>query len=196
METKEIALISVFAAIWMISESLLGPVLGRLSLGPFTLHGVVNRVVGWMLMYVLAKITGRFGRVTVMALIASMATRLTRLAPLEALVVGLGYSLGGFLFDVIIFLPSRTNLQGRAGVAHVFGASFASGLMASAPYLLLKLFLLGPFGFIAALLVYVYSTVKGVAFSLLGTYAGFLLLPRVLPLYHRNDLNTRRPAHE
>ena len=192
METREIALISVFAALWMVSESLLGPVVGRLSLGPFTLHGVVNRVVGWMLMLVLAKATGHFGRVTVMTLVASMATRLIRASPLEAIVVGLGYALGGLLFDVIAFLPGLRNLEGRAGAAHVLGASFASGLVASAPYLLLKLFLLGPLGFLAASLVYSYSTVKGVAFSLLGTSLGFPLLPRVLPLYHRGEPTARR----
>jgi len=195
METKEIALISVFAALWIAAEALLGPIVGRFSLGPVTMHGVINRVVGWMLMFVLVKATGSFGRVTLMALIASMATRLTRAAPIEALVVGLGYALGGFLFDVIAFLPGFRNLQGRAGAAHMLGASFTSGLAASAPYLLLKLFMLGPFGFIAALLIYTYSTLKGVIFSLVGTSLGFVLLPRTFLLYRRSDSNARRPAH-
>ena len=186
MKTKEITLISIFAAFWIIAETILGPVVGRFSLGPFTLHGVVNRIVGWMLMLILAKVTGRFGRITIMVLTASLATRLLRASALEALVVGVGYVFGGLLFDIIIFLPSLRNLQGKVGTVHVFSASFASGLTASAPYLLLSLFLVGPFGFAAASLIYTYSTVKGAVFSLLGTSVGLILLPRIAPLYHRS----------
>jgi hypothetical protein len=48
MDSRDIALISVFAAVWMVAQITLGPIIGRFSVGLVSLHGVVNRVVGWM----------------------------------------------------------------------------------------------------------------------------------------------------
>lgn len=84
------ALISVFAALWIASQITLGPVIGSISLGLVSLHGTVNRVAGWMMMLVLADVTGRFGRVTLRASVASLATRVIRLSALTGIIVGIG----------------------------------------------------------------------------------------------------------
>ena len=94
MDSRDIALISVFAAVWMVAQITLGPIIGRFSVGPVSFHGIVNKVVGWMLMVVLAYRSGRFGKVSTMTLIASLGTRIIRSSPLSGFVTGVGYALG------------------------------------------------------------------------------------------------------
>jgi len=53
--------------------------------------------MGWFLMLVLAELTNRFGRVSLMATIGAFATRMLRYtAVLYVWTVGLGYALGGW----------------------------------------------------------------------------------------------------
>jgi uncharacterized membrane protein YciS (DUF1049 family) len=56
-----------------------------------------------MLMLILANVSGVFGRVSIMALVASLGTRLIRLSPLTGIIVGVGYVLGGLIFDIMFF---------------------------------------------------------------------------------------------
>ncbi len=73
-ETKELALISVFSSFWIVSEIYFGPMISQLT----HIHGVIQRLIGWFLMLILAELTGRFGRVTAMVIAASIATRIIR----------------------------------------------------------------------------------------------------------------------
>ena len=176
LSTKEIALISVFSSVWMVSQIYLGPVIGQIT----QVHGVINRLVGWLLMLVLAELTGRFGRVSIMAAVAALATRIVRRsASLYALTVGLGYALAGLTFDVLFFLPATNNLDGRGRKAYLLSGSVVSGVIALAPYLIFKFSVLGLYGFLALSPNYAYSLAKGTLLSFLGTLVGLSFLPRV-----------------
>ena len=48
MNTREIALVSIFSAVWVVSQIYLGPVIGQLT----TLHGLVQRFMGRFLMLI------------------------------------------------------------------------------------------------------------------------------------------------
>jgi len=48
VNTREIALVSIFSAVWVVSQIYLGPVIGQLT----TLHGLVQRFMGWFLMLI------------------------------------------------------------------------------------------------------------------------------------------------
>ena len=97
--TKELALISVLTSLWIVSQLYLSPVIFQIT----RQHGVTQRVMGWFLMLTLARLTGKFGRVTAMATIASLATRIIRLGAPYSWFVGLGYALGGLTFDLYTF---------------------------------------------------------------------------------------------
>jgi len=137
--TKHLALISVLSSLWIVSEVYLGPVISRIT----PVHGVIQRVLGWFLMLVLARLSGRFGRVTAMAAIASSVTRIIRPGRIYALFVGFGYALGGFTFDLLYFFPLARNLKGKAEKTYFLGISTLSGAIALVPYLLFNLSLLG-----------------------------------------------------
>ncbi|NIN69873.1 MAG: hypothetical protein GTO63_35370 [Anaerolineae bacterium] len=171
--SKELALVSIFSSLWVVSQLHLGTIIGALT----HVHGVANRIVGWMLMLLLANMGGRFGMVTLMASVSALATRAIRRSfSLYSLTVGLGYSLGGLVFDALYFgLGTHENLS----VKRVILASTVSGLVASAPYALFKLFSLGFFGFIAYVPSLAHSSVRGVIMSLMGSMVGLFVLPRV-----------------
>jgi len=177
MATREIVLIAMFSSIWIASEISLGPVIGRFSVGPFSLHGAVNRVMGWLLMLVLAELTGRFGRASLMAFISALGTRLIRVSLLEGTIVGAGYALGGLAFDSLFFLPPSRRLKGRTRKTYILSASLISAVVASAPYLLWKLWVLGVYGFIAMAPIYASSTLKGIVLSVFGTSLGLSIAP-------------------
>lgn len=181
LSTREIALVSVFSAIWIGAEITLGPIIGRFALGPFTMHGSVNRVVGWFLMFLLAKLTRKFGRVTVMSLVASLGTRVTRLAAIEGFVVGLGYVLGGFVFDLLystLVIRSGMSKSDDLSRTQVLAISTLSGFSAIIPYLVWKLSVLGVPGFLIFSPQYFYSAVKGTVFSLAGIVAAMAVFKR------------------
>jgi len=173
--TKELALISVLSSLWIVLEIYLGPVISQIT----NVHGVIQRVVGWFLMLTLARLTGRFGRVTVMAAIASSATRIIRPGRIYALFVGFGYALGGLTFDLLYFLPIAKNLKGRAERTYLLGISMLSGSIALIPYLLFQLSVLGFYGFIVWIPLYTYNMVKSVALSIVGTLIGISVLPQI-----------------
>jgi hypothetical protein len=64
----------MFAALWVTAQVALGPLLGQLT----PIHGIMQRLVGWLLMVLLAEIVQQFGRVSLMATIAALATRIIR----------------------------------------------------------------------------------------------------------------------
>lgn len=179
MRSREIALITVFAALWMAAEISLGPLIGRLRVGPLSLHGVVNRVVGWMLMLIMAEVTMRFGRASAMSLIAATGTRIIRLDPLEGFVVGAGYALGGLVFDILFFTKPGMSLRGTWRRLYLLSSSAVSGALANAPYLLWRLYVLGFYGFLILSPTYITSTVKGILFSIIGTTLGLSVLPSI-----------------
>jgi hypothetical protein len=177
--TRETALIAIFSAICIASEIVLGRVVGRFSLGPISLHGVVNRVVGWMLMLIMAETCQKFGRVTLMSLVAALGTRIIRVSALEGLVVGAGYALGGFTFDLLFFIPPMIGLGKRSRELYLILASAISGSLAITPYLLYKFAATGPVAFLALLPLYVVSTTKGILFSIAGTSLGLSIYSRI-----------------
>lgn len=173
--TKELALISILSSLWIVSQLYLGPVISQIT----RVHGVIQRVFGWFLMLALARLTGRFGRVTVMVAIASSATRIIRPGRVYSLFVGLGYAIGGLTFDLFYFLPTTKKLEGRTKKAYLLSISVLSGAVALIPYLLFQLSVLGFYGFLIWLSLYVYNMVKSVALSVLGTLIGISVLPQI-----------------
>lgn len=179
LTTREIALVATFSSIWIASQVTLGPLIGRLSIGPFSMHGAINRIVGWSLMLILAEFCSGFGRVSAMAAISALATRVVRASPLEAVAVGAGYAVGGLVFDSVVHVPILTPLRTKYPSKYLIMASLVSGTSAMVPYLLLNLLVLGSSAFLSLIPLYVYSTAKGTFLSLLGTVLGLTLSPRL-----------------
>ena len=136
-------------------------------------------------MLVLAELTGKFGRVSIMASIVAIITRvIRRSASLYVFVVGFGYALGGLAFDTLFFLPVMNTLRGKKRKIYLVLISIISGAIASAPYLIYRFSVLGPAGFIAlSPLVYIPNTIKGVLFSLLGTLFALSFSSRIKPIW-------------
>lgn len=126
-------------------------------------------------MLITARITGGFGRVTIMATISSLATRISRSIQVYALFVGLGYALGGLTFDLLYFLPKSPNLSRK----YIIFVSLISGVAASMPYMLLYLFTLGFYGFSIWFPLYLPDMVKSVALSITGALAGMSISPLI-----------------
>jgi len=169
---KDIALIAVFSAIWIASQTYLGPTISLIT----GIHGVVQRFLGWLLMLIIARITGRFGRVTIMATISSLATRFSRFTQIYSLFVGLGYAVGGLTFDLLYFLPKN---HANVSRKYVVFASTISGIMASMPYVFLYLFTLGFYGFLIWFPTYVPDMIKSTVLSVAGTLTGLSILPSI-----------------
>ncbi len=93
-------------------------------------------------MLMLARLTGKFGRVTVMAAIASSATRIIRLGQVYSLFVGFRYALGGLTFDLLYVFPTVKNLKGWVNRTYLLGISALSGSIALIPYLLYRFYFL------------------------------------------------------
>lgn len=172
LDSKDLALIVVFSSLWVATQIYFGPMIGVLT----GQHGVIQRFVGWFLMLLMARLTGRFGRVTMMAAITSLATRMIRPGQLYALFAGLGYALGGLTFDFLYFLP-RGDLKAKK--LYVLTVSLVSGIVASIPYMLYRLAFLGLFGFLIWLPLYLPDFARSVALSIAGALAGLLCLPRI-----------------
>ncbi len=173
--TKELALISVLTSLWIVSQLYLGPLISQTT----GVHAVIQRVMGWFLMLTMAKLTGKFGRVTAMAAIASLATRIIRLGAPYSWFVGVGYALGGLTFDLLYFFPAAKNFEGNAEKIYLLGISMLSGTIAFIPYLLYNLLVLGFYGFLIGIPLYVYTAIKNVALSVLGTSIGISALPQI-----------------
>jgi hypothetical protein len=179
LNTREIALISILSSIWITAQITLGPMVGRISLGPISLHGVINRLIGWMLILILAQLSTKFGKVTIMSSIAAMGTRIIRLSALTGLMIGAGYALGGLIFDLLHFMSPAMGLKPRSRSAYLLISSTISGTLAIIPYLLFKLTALGPAAFLAFTPLYLISTIKGTVFSIAGTSLALSILPRL-----------------
>jgi len=173
--TKELALISIFSSLWIVLEIYFGPFISQVT----QVHGVIQRVFGWFLMLVLAALTGKFGRVTTMAAIASAATRIIRPGRLYSLFVGLGYAFGGLTFDLLYFLPWIRNHKEKTGKTYLLAISALSGTVALIPYVLFNLSVMGLSGFLIWIPLYTYDMIKSVVLSILGTLIGMSVLPRV-----------------
>lgn len=173
--TKELALISVLTSLWIVSQLYLGPVISQTT----QQHGVIQRVMGWFLMLTLARLTGKFGRVTAMATITSLATRAIRTGPVYSLFVGFGYALGGLTFDLLYFFPIAKNLKGRAEKTYLLGISVFSGTVALIPYILFKFSVLDFYVFLVWIPLYAYSSIKSVTLNVLGTLMGISVLPQI-----------------
>jgi len=170
--SKELALIAALSSLWITSQIYLGPLVGRLT-GE---HGVIQRFLGWLLMLLMARLTNRFGRVTLMATIVSLATRIIRPGALYALFIGLGYALGGLIFDLLYFFSSK---EDRSRKTLLLSISLISGLIASIPYMLYRFAFLGFYGFLMWLPFYLPDLVRGTLLSVAGTLTGLLIIPKV-----------------
>jgi len=176
MNTREIALVSLFSAVWVTSQIYLGPVIGQAT----TLHGLVQRFMGWFLMLVLAEIIGRFGRVSLMAAIAALATRMIRYsASLYVWVVGLGYALGGLAFDALFFIPLARGFRRGRRTGYLVGAALVSGVLASLPYFIYRLISYGPVAFLVWLPVNLPKEFIDIGLNILGTLTAVAIVPKV-----------------
>jgi len=176
--TKEIALISVFSSLWIVSEIYFGPIISQ----TIHVHGVIQRFLGWLLMLVLAELIGKFGRVSIMAAVAALTTRMIRRsASLYIWMVGLGYALGGLTFDLLFFMPFTSKFEGRTRKAYLLIISLVSGALALVPYLFFKLFAFdwNLIAFIASDPTYPLDAVKSVILNVLGTLTGLSILPKM-----------------
>lgn len=181
LSTRDIALVAAFSAIWIASQTYLGPTISLIT----GVHGAIQRFVGWLLMVIMARITGRFGNVTIMAAVSSLATRISRSIQVYALFVGLGYAVGGLTFDLLYFLPKNPK---DAGKKYTIFVSLVSGVAASIPYMLLYFFTLGFYGFLIWFPTYLPNLVKSVGLSILGALTGL----SVLPLIEAGTISLRR----
>ncbi|MBO3798412.1 MAG: hypothetical protein QXO47_02590 [Thermoproteota archaeon] len=170
--TRDIALVAAFSAIWIASETYLGPTISLIT----GVHGVIQRFLGWMLMVIMAKIAGRFGNVTIMATVSSLATRIFRSMQVYALFVGLGYAVGGLTFDLLYFLPGS---QKNIGKKYTVFVSLVSGTVASIPYMLFRFFILGFYGFLIWFPIYAPDMAKSIGLSVLGALTGLSILPLI-----------------
>ena len=178
MNTKEIALISVFSAVWVATQTSLGPIISQVT----GIHGVVQNLVGWLLMLTVAELTGKFGRVSTMSAVAALATRMIRISPaLYIWVVGLGYALGGLTFDLLFFMPIVNNLEGKGRKAYILTIALISGVVANVPYVFFKLFTLLLPAFIIWFPTYAPLAVKDLVLNVLGAFIGLSILPLIKP---------------
>ena len=195
MNTREIALVSVFSAVWVVSQVLVGPIAHT-----STLHGLVQRFMGWFLMLVLAELTNRFGRVSLMATIGAFATRMLRYtAVLYVWTVGLGYALGGVAFDALFFVPRSGRLRGTGRTGYLAIASLLSGIVAIVPYTLYRLASIGPTAFLFWLPGYVSREAVDVGLNVLGTLMATLVVPRAkiaLPILNESKAEPGTHAKE
>lgn len=195
MNTREIALVSIFSAVWVVSQVLVGPIAHT-----STLHGLVQRFMGWFLMLVLAELTDRFGRVSLMATIGAFATRMLRYsADLYVWTVGLGYALGGVAFDTLFFLPRSGRLRGPRRTGYLAIASLLSGIVALVPYTLYKFASMGPSAFLFWLPVYLSREAVNVGLNVLGTLMATIIVPRAkiaLPILNESKEKPRTHARE
>lgn len=178
MNTKEIALVSVFSAVWIAAQVSLGPLISQL----IGIHGVIQNLVGWLLMLIVAELTGKFGRVTTMATVAALATRMVHVSPsLYVWAVGLGYAIGGLTFDLLFFIPRVSGLERKIRKAYILPIALISGVIANAPYIFFKLFTLLLPAFIIWAPMYVPFMIKDLILNVLGTSIGFSILPVIKP---------------
>jgi len=137
-------------------------------------------------MSILAELTGKFGRVSIMAAVAALVTRMVRSSASSYLwVLGLGYALGGLTFDLLFFVPIVNNFEGKTRNVYLLTVSLLSGLVVLVPYLFFKLYTLGIYAFIAFIPEYTYSTVKGTVLSVLGTLTSFSISLQIKPWIKR-----------
>lgn len=166
MKSRELTLIAVFSALWITLQLSLGKIIGRISIGPISFHGAINRLVGWMVMVILAENVVGFGRVTLMVSIVSIITRIQRANVLEGLIVGLGYILAGVVFDILICLK-----KGRGVVFYLF-TGLITAFVAVIPYWVSKIYFLGFAGFVIAFPLYAYRAIKSIILSIIGVKLG------------------------
>jgi hypothetical protein len=183
--TRELALLSLFAALWIATQTIFGPILGQITFGPISFHGTVNRLMGWLLMLLLAEITGKFGRVTLMASVVAMVTRLLRRsASLYTVAVGIGYAFGGFVFDLLFFLPFLGSIDGKKRTLYIVFIAAISGAVAYCPYLIYKLATLGTVTFLITFPFYFQSMVMKIVFSIIGVLTGLSMQSRTVHHLH------------
>lgn len=188
MNSREIALISLFSAIWVASQITLGQAIGQIT----GLHGLTQRFLGWFLMLLLAEITERFGRVSLMATITASATRIVRYsAALHLWVVGLGYAIGGLTFDILFFIPSMRGLKGSYRAGYLIVASIASGVVTTLPYILFQLFSLGSVAFMVWLPVYLPKELLNLGLNVLGTLTAIVIVPKIKIVFPALQLDAR-----
>lgn len=148
----------------------MSPVIGRIVIGPLSFHGVINRVFGWFLMTIFTWLVGRFGRIALLASVAALGTRMFRVPSMESISVGVGYAIGGLVFD-IVYYPVYAR-GSKTEPLYGLLVAVVSAVATSIPYLLWKLTALGSEVFFLMSPVYAFDVLKGVVLSSLGTALG------------------------
>jgi len=164
---------------WIAAQTVLGPLVGRFSFGPISMHGTVNHVVGWFAMVLTASLLERFGMVSIMSTTAALGTRVVRASALEGALVGLGYVVAGLLFDALYFVPRPNRFQGNERKIYVISIAAVTGVATLIPYLVFRFYALGPTAFTILLPSYLFSAGKNAFFSSVGAYLAVVTLPRL-----------------
>lgn len=176
MNSRDIALVSIFSAIWISSQIYLGPVIGQIT----TFHGSVQRFMSGLLMPILAELTNRFGRVSLMATIAALTTRIIRRsASLYVWVVGMGYALGGVTYDTLFSLIIKRATKARSRYLYLIATSLISGILTTLPYILYKLTSLGSLTFSLWFPLYLPRAIVDIGLNVLGTTTAILIIPKI-----------------
>lgn len=181
IRTKELALIVVLASFWITAQVVFGQVVGRFSFGPIRMHGAVNHIVGWFLMTIMAEITRRFGRVSYMTVIAALGTRVIRASTIEGMLVGLGYIIAGFLFDLLYFSLPLKNTQRKKLL--VLLITIPTSIITLVPFLVFRYYILGPVAFLVLIPSYSFSMIRNIVLSTAGVLLAFSILPRIKEVY-------------
>gem|GEM_PF-1132639 len=177
---RELTLVAVFAALWISLQINFGPIIGRLSIGPISMHGAINHLIGWLLMTILAALTGKFGRVTLLALTAAIGTRVIRAQAIEGVLVGVGIALAGIIFDALYFSPIFKHNPKKV---YLLVAAGGTGVITLVPWLIFRFYILGPAAFIVLLPNYMFIIARNIFLSTFGTYIAIQILPKVKRVY-------------
>jgi hypothetical protein len=141
--------------------------------------------MGGLLMPILAELTNRFGRVSLMATIAALTTRIIRRsAALYVWVVGLGYALGGVTFDTLFSMIVKRVQKVRFRSFYLIIISLLSGILTTVPYILYKLTSLGLLTFSLWFPLYLPRAVIDIALNVLGTTIAVLIIPKIKIVLH------------
>lgn len=136
-------------------------------------------------MPILAELTNRFGRVSLMATIAALTTRIIRRsAALYVWVVGLGYALGGVTFDTLFSMIVKRVQKVRFRSFYLIIISLLSGILTTVPYILYKLTSLGLLTFSLWFPLYLPRAVIDIALNVLGTTIAVLIIPKIKIVLH------------
>jgi hypothetical protein len=145
--------------------------------------------MGGLLMPILAELTNRFGRVSLMATIAALTTRIIRRSvALYVWVVGLGYAVGGVTYDILFSLIIKRVQQVRLRYVYLILISLLSGILTTVPYIIYKLTSLGSLTFSLWFPLYLPKAIVDIGLNVLGTTTAILIIPKIKIVLHNQPV--------